>query len=116
MVDWKKLIKPVTDGSERLSKILVKRVVTPPTPTEEEFISPLQEYLRERLTVKDAIGYNPTCTNCHRHKGIDEEVLTKAESLNDPEPWLKDLHGELIDTRKELAETRYELQASKQYY
>ena len=116
MVDWKKLIKPVTDGSERLSKILVKRVVTPPTPTEEEFVSPLQEHLLERLHVKQDIGYNRTCANCTKHQGIDTALVASVEEANDPEPWLRELHGELIDTRKELADTRYELQASKQYY
>lgn len=116
MVDWKKLFQPVKDGAERLP-LLVRRVVaTPPTPELEEFVSPLQETLKERLGVKDAIGYNRTCANCTRHKNIDHEMLETVETAADPEPWLAQLHGELIDTRAELTHTRHELAASKQYY
>lgn len=116
MVDWKKLFEPVKDGAE---KLLVLRRVPTPEPTEpalEEFVSPLQAFLKERLNVKHDIGYNRTCAECSRQSSIDAEMLEKVETAADPEPWLAQLYGELIDTRKELAWTRSELAASKQYY
>ena len=115
-MDWKKLFEPIKDGAEKL--LVLRRVPTPepPEPALEEFVSPLQKYLKERLGVKHDIGYNRTCANCCRQENIDKDLLEKVETTADPEPWLAQLHGELIDTRKELAETRIELKESKQYY
>ena len=115
-MDWKKLFEPIKDGAE---KLLVLRRIPTPEPAEpelEEFVSPLQAYLKERLGVKHDIGYNSTCVNCSRQMNIDAEMLEKVETTADPEPWLAQLHGELIDTRKELAITRQELADSKTYY
>lgn len=115
-MDWKKLFEPIKDGAEKL--LVLRRVPTPepPEPALEEFVSPLQQYLKERLGVKHDIGYNRTCANCCRQENIDKDLLEKVETTADPEPWLAQLHGELIDTRKELAITRQELADSKTYY
>ena len=116
MVDWKKLFEPVKDGAEKL--LVLRRIPTPEPaqPELEEFVSPLQKYLKERLGVKHDIGYNRTCANCCRQENIDKEIVEKVETTADPEPWLAQLHGELIDTRTELAYTRQELAESKEYY
>jgi len=116
MVDWRKLFQPVADGSEKLKQLLVRVPVPPPTPTEEEFVSPLQAALKDTFITKDGIGYNRTCVNCSQHSGIDARMKDIIDTANDPEPWLKELHGELVATRDELAWTRTELAASKQYY
>ena len=107
---------PIKDGAE---KLLVLRRVPTPAPTEpglEEFVSPLQSFLKERLSVKQDIGYNATCVNCSRHMNIDAEMRDKVDTTADPEPWLAQLHGELISTRQELAVTRQDIRDSKEYY
>jgi hypothetical protein len=115
MVDWKKLIRPIQEGQKGLATIFVRKVPAP-EPTEEEFVSPLQQAIKDDLLIKGDIGYNETCVNCIRQRGIDARMLDTCESSTDPEPWLKELHGELVATREELVETRGQLAASERYH
>lgn len=108
MVDWKKLLKPIQDGAENLP-ILVRRVVSPPPePTLEEFVSPLQAELKERLHVKHDIGYNANCAECHKQKNIDGDLTSIVDTAANPEPWLAQLHTELVLTRTDLKDYRAE--------
>jgi hypothetical protein len=88
-----------------LSTILIKKPV-PPEPTLEEFVSPLQQTIKDELGVKAAIGYGKHCVNCGQQQAVDARIKDAVESSTDPEPWLQALHGELIQTRADLKEYR----------
>lgn len=107
MVDWKKVIRPVSEGTRQLATILVKKSA-PPTPSLDEFVSPLQEAVRTEIAIKQDIGYNTTCVNCSQHRAVDERLRTAVDTATDPQPWLKELHGELVKTRTDLALYRNE--------
>jgi hypothetical protein len=113
-MDWKKLLRPIEEGSKSVTRLI--RRIPAPEPSLEELASPLQKAIKEELLIKHDIGYNDTCVNCGRQRGVDARLMTACEESTDPEPWLKEMHGELVDTRKELADTRTELVKAKEYY
>ena len=99
-----KWLKPIKDQTLRVARQALRQA--PRTPTLEEFTSPLREECKEIVKVKGDIGYNPHCTNCGRQRGFDEKLLQCVENAEDPQPWLQQLHGELIETRKDMKLTR----------
>lgn len=114
MFDWlRRAFKPVEPGTLRR---LVLRKTSPPTPSPEDFVSPLREELKTHLATKPDIGYNMHCPHCRGHKTIDGYITTAVAEKEDPQPWLKEVHQELVDTQDELKKTRTELALSKQYY
>ena len=113
MVDWKKVFRPISEGTRQLTTILVKKPV-PPEPSLEDFVSPLQAAVRAEIQIKRDIGYNEQCVNCSRQKGVDDRLILACDTANDPEPWLKALHGELIQTRDDLKAYRTENQILRQ--
>jgi hypothetical protein len=107
-------LRPIKEGTVRATRRILR--APPSDPTLEEFVSPLREGLKEDLAVKEAIGYNRTCTECTRQHGIDTRMGAKVADAEDPQPWLVQLHTELIETRKEMAFTRERIQSAKQFY
>jgi hypothetical protein len=99
-----KWLQPIKDQTLRAARQVLRQ--PPRAPTLEEFVSPLREELKTQLAVKPDIGYNEHCANCRSHKTIDQRMATAIDECEDPQPWLASLHGELLETRTELRDTR----------
>ena len=110
-----KLLQPIRDGAElvalRVARSLQRK--PPPTPSLEEFASPLREQIKDHLAVKGDIGYAPLCACCRAHEVRDQHIADAVASLEDPQPWLAQLHGELIETRAELERTQVALTSAQ---
>jgi hypothetical protein len=102
-----KWLQPIKDQTLRAARHVLQR--PPREPTLEEFQSPLREQCKDYLATKEAIGYNTTCACCSRQHGFDEKIAAAIDTLEDPQPWLAQLHGDLVSTRRELQETRVTL-------
>jgi hypothetical protein len=108
MFEWlKKLVKPIDAGT--LVRVIKQKVSPEPTdPSLEEFVSPLREELKEQLAIKPDIGYAPLCANCRAHQVVDQHIAEAVAEKEDPQPWLVNLHSELIATRQDLKAYRTE--------
>ena len=109
VAEWlKKLFQPVSDGTRQLIPILVKKKLTPPEPTIEEFVSPLQEAVKTEIQTKQDIGYNDHCVNCTRQRQADARLMTAVETAADPQPWLAELYTALKENNATTLENTAE--------
>lgn len=117
MFDWlrslyQKLTKPIEPGLVRI----VKRKLSPPAPSPEEFVSPLKTEVTELLAIKPDIGYNEHCASCRGHLNIDGKLQTAVDTKDDPQPWLKEVHEAIIENTDEQRRTQAKLDEEGQLY
>lgn len=99
MFDWlRRLFRPVESGT--LLR-LVKHKLSPSAPTPEEFISPLKQEVTELLAVKPDIGYSDHCANCRGHQSLDTKLQTAVDTKDDPQPWLQQVHEDILENTAE---------------
>lgn len=112
-----KLLHPVKDGTLAAAhRPLILRVkAPPPTPTVEEFVSPLRQEARALLDVKRGIGYAATCRTCQQHAVKDAELAQLVDAKQDATPYVVAMRGEIIKLRESNERLQKDLADAKQW-
>ena len=105
----KRLFKPI---DSRQFVQVIKHRLSPPVAKPEEFVSPLRTELTELMAQKPDIDYNEHCAHCRGHRTVDGKINTVIQEKEDREPWLEQVHQDIVANSEEQRMTRNALNAS----